>query len=64
MLLDFLGLENHRFLQHGNMAFHSKGFNVHAISSRFKCSAAVCHEMLLFTKSVTPALDTDDWVHG
>ena len=41
-----------------------KGFNVHTISSRFKCCAAVCHEMLLFTKSVTPALDTDDWVHG
>ena len=38
--------------------------NVHVISSTFKCCGTVCHEMLLFTKSVTPALDTDDWVHG
>ena len=63
-MLDFLGLENHCFLPHGNVAFQPEGFNVHTISSRFKFCGAVCHEMLLFTKSVTPALDTDDWVHG
>ena len=50
------------FWQHGIPI--CEGFNVHAISSRFKFCAAVCYEMLLFTKSVTPALDTDDWVHG
>ena len=44
ILLDFLGLENHRFLPHGNVAFQSEGFNVHVISSRFKFCGALCQK--------------------
>ena len=59
ILLDFLGLL---------ATWHPHPRGLQCARDKFKiqvlCSSVLWNVTVVFTKSVTPALDTDDWVHG